>query len=111
MRQIGKTRSSRLLGEDAELLQAVGRGEFALNGFRNRDVQAILYQLQPRDMAQKRRHSAAVGRRPRMLRAHRLIRKVPRTHRHQLTERGRSLITALQSAQATTVRQLVALAA
>jgi hypothetical protein len=105
-----RVRGLRLLGEDTELLAAVGRGEFSLNGFRNRDLQPILYP-QPVAEAERWRHAAAVGRKLRMLRAHRLIRKIPKTHRYQLTDRGRSLITALQSAQATTVKQLVAMAA
>ena len=105
----GHVRGLRLLGEDAPLLAAIGHGEFALNGFRNRDLQTILGATG--DERQRRRQSAAIGRKLRMLRAHRLIRKIPNTHRYQLTERGRKLINALQSAKATTVKQLIAMAA
>src|SRR4029077_20811288 len=95
----GHVRGLRLLGEDANLLAAIGRGEFALNGFRNRDLQPILTE-NCEDARQRRRQSAAIGRKLRMLRAHRLIRKIPKTHRYQLTERGRQLINALQAAKA-----------
>jgi hypothetical protein len=105
----GRVRGLRLLGEDATLLAAIGRGEFVLNGFRNRDLQPILGA--DGEDQQRRRQSAALGRKLRMLRAHRLIRKIPKTHRYQLTERGRQLINALQAAKATTVKQLIALAA
>jgi hypothetical protein len=107
----GRVRGLRLLGEDATRLAAIGRGEFALNGFRNRDLQPILAGTGKADAAQKRRQAAAIGRKLRMLRAHRLIHKVPKTHRYQLTEKGRQLISALQSARATTVKQLIAIAA
>ena len=48
MRAIGsETRPHRALNpmgdDDAEILEAVNRGEFAINGFRNRDIRARLY--------------------------------------------------------------------
>jgi hypothetical protein len=107
----GRVRGLRLFGEDASLLAAVGHGEFALNGFRNRDLRSILAGDGAQDPNQSRKRSAAIGRKLRMLRAHRLIRKIPKTHRYQLTERGRKLINALQIAKATPLSQLLALAA
>ncbi len=38
-----------------------------------------------------------MGRRLRMLRAHGVIKKVPKTHRYQITERGRLLAAAVQA--------------
>jgi hypothetical protein len=96
---------------DAQLLAATGRGEFALNGFRNRDLQSILFENAARDRQQARHRSAAVGRQLRMLRAHGLIRKLAHTHRYQLTDRGRQLINGLQAAQAASVSQLLQIAA
>jgi hypothetical protein len=88
---------------DAALLAAVVRGEFAINGLRNRDIRALLHPNQPADKtkidkALARRRSAAVGRKLAMLRVHGLIRKVPRTHRYQVTDKGRLTITALLAA-------------
>ena len=43
-----------------------------------------------------------------MLRAHGLIKKIPRTHRYLLTETGVKAITAILSARQASVSQLVA---
>ena len=47
----------------------------------------------------------------RLLRAHGLIKKIPRSHRYQLTQRGRMLITALLAARDADVHALTKLAA
>src|SRR5207248_542079 len=74
--------------QDAGLLEAVNRGEFALNGFRNRDLRALLYGSRPAAREEQRRQSAAITRQLRLLRAHGLIRKVQKTHRYVLTQNG-----------------------
>jgi hypothetical protein len=84
---------------DAALLAAVNGGEFAINGFRNRDVRQRLYGERPADPAQARRQAAKVTRQLRLLRAHGLIRKVPKTHRYVLSEAGRPTITAILAAR------------
>jgi hypothetical protein len=85
--------------DDHQLLQAVNRGEFVINGFRNRDLQPLLYgsvnPKAPLSLKEKRRRSAAVSRKLRILRAHGLIHKVPKTHRYQVTSHGRLAITAI----------------
>ena len=96
---------------DVALLQAVNRGEFTLNGLRNRDLQALLFTTPAGSAVEKRRRSAAVSRLLRLLRAHGLIQKVPRTHRYQVTTAGRKAITALQTARQATLAQLSSLAA
>ncbi len=70
---------------DATLLEAISRGEFSINGFRNRDLRPLLYPDAPASSREQRRQSAAVSRKLRLLRAHRLIRKVPHTHPYHLT--------------------------
>lgn len=45
--------------QDATLLAAVSRGEFLVNGFRNRDMRALLHGSDPKNPAEKRRRSAA----------------------------------------------------
>jgi hypothetical protein len=99
------------LGEaDAELLAAVNRGEFSINGFRNRDVRARLY-VATADKRRERQRMAAVGRKLRLLRAHGLIAKVSKTHRYVVTEKGRRIITALLAARQASTEKLTALAA
>ena len=93
------------------LLATVSRGEFTLNGFRNRDLQAEFFDPAPTDQRERRRRSAWVTRRLRLLRAHGLIRKISGTHRYQLTSSGRRAITAILTALRATVRQLTPAAA
>jgi hypothetical protein len=97
--------------DDLELLLAVGRGEFTIHGLRNRDLRALLWATEPSDEREARRRSAAVSRKLRMLRAHRILRKLPHTHRYQVTARGRLLLNAIASAQRATTQQLANLAA
>jgi hypothetical protein len=92
--------------EDLRLFEAVSHGEFALNGFRNRDIRAILYGPDPESAAEQRRRSTRVTRMIRILRAHHLLQKVPRTHRYHLTPLGRDIISAALSAQKITLEQL-----
>jgi len=96
---------------DHALLKAVNRGEFTIAGFRNRDLQSLLYEAPPKDKAEQRRRSAAVGRKLRMLRAHHLIRKLPRSHRYQVTKRGRQILNAILLAHQITIEKLLPLAA
>jgi hypothetical protein len=96
--------------EDSSLLAAVSRGEFTIAGFRNADIRGLLYTAQTTDPAQAKRHSGAVTRKLRLLRAHGLIRKVPRTHRYMVTQKGRAAITALLTARAADTAKLAAAA-
>jgi hypothetical protein len=95
---------------DARMLEAVNRGEFVINGFRNRDLRTRLYSAKATQEEQKRQ-AGAVTRKIRLLRAHGLIRKVSGTHRYVVSEKGRRIITALLSARQANVEQLTALAA
>jgi hypothetical protein len=95
---------------DAELLTAINRGEFAINGFRNRDVRVRLYSPTA-DKRRERQQMQAVGRKLRLLRAHGLITKVSKTHRYVVTEKGRRIITALLAARQASTEKLTALAA
>jgi DNA-binding HxlR family transcriptional regulator len=98
--------------EDIELLEVVVRGEFATNGFRNRDLRR---RLEPASLdaskSEQRRASARLSRRLRMLRAHGLIQKVPRTHLYRLTRRGQLLAAALHAARSSSIKQLLGSAA
>ena len=94
-----------LAPEDVALLEAIGRGEDALNGFRNRDVRQRLYGDAP--AVERKRQSAKVTRLLRLLRGHGLIAKVPKTHRYQMTDQGRRCVTALLSARQATTQELL----
>ena len=96
--------------DDHRLLQAVNHGEFTVNGFRNRDLQLLLYgPVDPHaslSLEDKRRRSSAVSRRLRILRAHGLIQEVPKTHRYHVTPRGRLAITAILTMGRTSIALL-----
>jgi hypothetical protein len=96
---------------DAALLAAISRGEFALNGLRNQDLRGLLFAKPGRTKAEQKRQAAAVSRKLRLLRAHRLIRKVPHTHRYHLTDAGRTVVTALMAARNATTQELTKMAA
>jgi len=101
-----------LASDDAALLETVGRGEFLLNGFRNRDVRAVLHPGATSALSataaetERRRQAAAVTRRLRLLRAHGVIQKVAKTQRYMVTEYGRQAIAALAAAKLANVKQL-----
>jgi hypothetical protein len=100
-----------LSAADACLLEAVSRPEFVVNGLRNRDLVALLYGVPARDQAQRQRRSAQVTRQLRLLRAHGLLHKVPKTHRYMVSPQGRQAITALLAARAANTDMLTSNAA
>lgn len=96
--------------QDGALLEAISRGEFTINGLRNRDLQKLLYPGEHQAI-QRRRQSAAISRKLALLRAHGLIRKVSGSHRYLLSQNGRRIITALLAARHADVDQLTRMAA
>jgi hypothetical protein len=101
-----RARGLNLLGPDARVLAAVGGGEFLINGFRNRDVQAALFGPATDDPVVNRRRSGQVTRKLRLLRAHGLIQKVPHTHRYLVSSKGRQVIAALHAAREADIQKL-----
>jgi len=98
--------------DDSRLLQAISRGEFHINGFRNQDLRQLLFE-QPASLTTTEgcRQSGKVTRLLRLLRAHKLISKISKTHRYRLTKRGQIQITALLAAQNAATQKLTELAA
>ena len=96
--------------EDGALLQAINRGEFAVNGLRNRDLRDLLYPTWA-SAKEKHRQAARISRLLSLLRAHGILRKVGGTHRYHLTQKGRTLVTALITAREANTEQLTKLAA
>lgn len=96
-------------GPDAELAAILLRGEFALNGFRNRDLCRLRYghSSQP---VERRRQSTQLSRHLRLFREHRLIRKVKGSHRDHLTAAGRRILPAFTAARSASSEELNKLA-
>ena len=80
--------------EDAKLFQAVLDGRFLLQGFRNRHLRERLAPDPPPDSGEAVRLSARITRLLRLLRAHRLIRKVSGTCYYRVTATGQRIMTA-----------------
>ncbi len=97
--------------EEAAWLAAVARGEFTIQGFRNRDLRPFLFKDKPASEAEKRRQAAKVTRILRLLRAHGLIQKVNKTHRYLVTENGRRIIVAILAARQANAAELTDMAA
>lgn len=99
--------------EDYRLLQFIADGRNALNGFRNKDLRRHLYPEAAEDIdkALRNKLSGRVTRRLALLRAHALIRKVPRTNRYVLTPKGQKISTAILAASVADSKQLMKLAA
>ena len=62
-------------------------------------------------MDQARKLSARISRQLRLLRAHGIIKKVAKSHRYRIIEKGLLLTTALFAAREATVENLIAKAA
>jgi hypothetical protein len=101
-----RVRGLRPWAEDKELFAAINHGEFLINGLRNRDLHELLYTTEAESQADRRRRSSAISRKLRLLRAHGIIQKVPRTHRYQVSDAGRSILVAVLTAARTSVNQL-----
>jgi hypothetical protein len=84
-----------LAKDDAALLTGVSDPKWMVNGLRNRDLVAVLYTTPSQDPKERRRRSSRVTRLLRLLRAHSLLEKIPRTHRYQVAAEARVRIQAL----------------
>ena len=93
--------------DDRLLLKAISHGEFAVNGVRNRDLRSLLFpEASSLPAEERRRHSARVTRKLRMLRAHGIMRKLQGTHRYVLTKGGAQVVTAILQYQQVSLAQL-----
>ncbi len=95
--------------QDAPLLDLLNKGAWLVNGFRNADLRARLHPG-PHAQEAEQRLGARVSRLLRLLRAHCLIKKIGKTRRYQVTQRGREIIAALQTARRTSLEELLKLA-
>jgi hypothetical protein len=97
--------------DDLKLLTAVSDPQWLLNGLRNRDLAEALYGPAPNDPAERKRRSARISRMLRLLRAHGILKKVPKTQRYQICDNARDAILALLAARQADPEKLTAKAA
>lgn len=106
-----RIRALDLTGKDLELLQSISDPSFRIGGLTNK---MLRHQLKGKQWAKGRTDkqlSARVSRHLALLRDHGIIRKIPKQHRYQLTEKGVKLMTALNSMLAASTEQLLKIAA
>jgi hypothetical protein len=94
--------------QEAPLLASLLRGEFALRGFDNRAIRHHLYPDTDADPVSRRQASGRVTRHFRLLRAHRLIKKVSGTRYYRLTDRGHHVLTTALGFRQTDIALLAA---
>jgi hypothetical protein len=94
--------------EEAALFACLLNGKYRLHGFRNADVREVLCPPPSNDPHERRAACGRASRYLRLLRAHRLIRKVPRTHCYRLTRRGTQVMTTALKLRETAVLLLAA---
>ena len=83
--------------DEANLFRAVQDGKHFIQGFRNVDIRRNVAPGNERDPYERRRAAARVTRLLRLLRAHRLIRKVPSRTYYRVTQKGHQVMsTALK---------------
>lgn len=89
-------------------LDSICRGEFATAGFRNRDIRGLIHRL-PTDTARRdrRRLPAKTSRQIRLLRAHGVVKKIPKTQRYRLTPNGQLSTAALQANRRANIKALL----
>jgi len=80
--------------DDSQVFAAVLAGEHALNGFRNKDLQARLYAQPATTPQEARRRSQRISRHIAKLRGHGLIKKVPGCRLYRVTDQGTRLMAA-----------------
>ncbi len=72
---------------ETKLFRSVLHGEFLLRGFRNANIRALLFPITNSD-EEKRRNMGRTSRFILLLRAHGLIKKVPKTRLYRITPKG-----------------------
>ena len=85
---------------DSSVFEVLLRGEYLIQGIRNRDLRIQLCPGAELESTARRKASARISRLLRLLRAHGLIYKVPKTNYHRITKKGHEVM-----ATATTFRE------
>jgi hypothetical protein len=81
--------------KDLEVFRAVMAGEFAINGFRNRDIRRYLWSRDGATIPERKRRSEKVSRLIAKLRGHGLVQRVKMSRLYRLTPTGRKVLTVV----------------
>jgi hypothetical protein len=78
--------------EDETLFEAVVDGKYSLDGFRNKNIRNALYSNCKEEDLKK--YASRITRKLSLLRAHGIIKRIPKTHRYLVTGIGKKIISA-----------------
>jgi hypothetical protein len=94
--------------EDSRVFSTILRGDFLIQGIRNKDLRQHLYP-QPRvDPDQRRKDSGRVTRHLELLKSHNLIYRVPKTNYYRVTKQGYDVMSTAIRFRETNVALLAA---
>jgi hypothetical protein len=93
---------------DSTIFRVILRGEYRIQGIRNQDLRLQLYPGAELDSIVRRKASARISRLLRLLRAHGLIFKVPKTNYHRLTKKGEEVMATATRFRETDIALLAA---
>ena len=97
--------------EDGTLLEIISRGEYMIRGISNQDVRKAWFPHPDSNAAERRRRSAQVSRKLRLLRAHGILHKIAGRNLYQVSDAGRVILTTFLLAREATANQLMKKAA
>jgi hypothetical protein len=106
-----RVRALDLTGKDRELLLSLADPRYAVCGLSNRRLQETLGKSKWATGRTQKQLAARISRHLRLLRDHGILRKQPNQRIYQLTEKGRTVTTALAAALAASTQQLIEKAA
>jgi hypothetical protein len=98
-------------GKDRELLKSLSDPKFRISGLTNQMLRGTLSAASFGDKLTQKQLSAKISRHLRLLRAHGLIRKLPKQNKYQLTLKGIKLTNVLNAFLAASTEQLIQMAA
>jgi hypothetical protein len=97
---------------DLHLMRFLTQGQWAIAGFRNRDLVPWLFPLCDNlPPAERKKWTARASRLLYILRVHGLIQKVGKTHRYHVTPKGRQVAAIMVAASTVQAQQLMEIAA
>ena len=102
-----RTRALDVFGKDKELLRAISDPAFNVHAITNSELQAILKGASWVNGMDGRRLSGRITRHLALLRKHGIIKQLPRQRKYVLTDKGRSITTALNVSLAASVERLL----
>lgn len=92
--------------DDAKFFQVICRGEFLLHHFRNKDLRQKLFPHSDANRLARRQTSARISRLLQLLRAHRLIAKVPKSSCYRITAKGHKVMAMSLKLRETSLLEL-----